>query len=241
VNRAVHQGTRRAHKSHGCWKYAHWFVEKFQGTAHSTEIVDLIMGFADDQAPGGRLMRWLMATFALIFLVCTIDACAGAEIRASSASVTDVVVRDQNDRKLHFYSDLVKDHIVAVNFIFTGCSTVCPIMGASFAHLQKLLGKSAGEVNLVSVSLDPLNDIPARLSEWSSKFGAKPGWTLVTGGKSEIDALLLSLGASAADPGSHAPLIVIIDDLHGGPWQRLDGLTDPAVLAQILRSRIKYP
>lgn len=159
-------------------------------------------------------------------------------VRALGPSVADVVVRDQHDRPLHFYRDLVKGRIVAVNFVFTGCSAVCPIMGASFAKLQTLLGPQAGEVSLVSVSLDPLTDTPAALLAWSRKFGAQPGWTLVTGGRPEMNALLASLGASATDPGSHAPLIVIIDDRHGGPWQRLDGLSDPAVVAQVLRQRI---
>jgi protein SCO1/2 len=140
---------------------------------------------------------------------------------------------------VHFYRDLVRGRIVAVNFIFTGCTSVCTVMGARFAKLQTLLAESATDVSLVSISIDPVNDTPARLSQWSRSLGAKPGWTLVTGSKADIDTLVKSLGASAADPGSHTPLVVIIDGLRGGPWQRLDGLADPATLAQVLRDRVK--
>lgn len=168
-------------------------------------------------------------------------ALAGRAGAGGNPRVADVPVRTQDGRTVRFYSDLVKGRVVAVNFIFTGCSTVCPLLGAGFANVQKQLGRQAREVGLVSVSIDPENDTPASLSEWSRKFGARPGWTLVTGGVPEMNELRASLGASAADPASHAPLVLIIDDLHGGPWQRLDGLADPAVIAQALRSRIEPP
>jgi protein SCO1/2 len=149
---------------------------------------------------------------------------------------TDVTVQTADGRTLRFYSDLVRGRVVAVNFIFTSCTTVCPLMGARFAQLQRLLekGSPAGEVSLISVSIDPATDTPARLAAWAARMGGRPGWTLVTGAKPDIDTLTRSLGAPASDPASHAPLIVVIDD-RNGRWLRLDGLTDPAKLARILR------
>ncbi|MDB5901554.1 MAG: hypothetical protein JWM26_432, partial [Betaproteobacteria bacterium] len=188
--------------------------KKIHGTASGAEVVGLIMGVADD-AP------------------------VKAAPQARSAPVADVAVRTQDDRPVNFYTDLVRGRIVAVNFIFTGCSSVCTVMGARFAKLQALLGDAAADVSLVSISIDPVNDTPARLSQWSRGLGAKPGWTLVTGAKADIDTLVKSLGSSAADPVAHAPLVVIIDGLHGSPMQRLDGLADPSVLAQVLRERVK--
>lgn len=188
-------------------------------------------------------MRLPIAVFALTCLAATGHDHASAQVRATArtASVADVVVRSQDDQALHFYRDLVQGRIVAVNFVFTSCTTMCPIMGVHFAKLQALLGEQAADVSLVSVSIDPVNDTPARLSEWSRNLGAKPGWSLVTGTKADIDTLVKSLGASAVNPSSHAPLVVIIDDVHGGPWQRLDGLADPAAIAQILRSHLERP
>ena len=161
--------------------------------------------------------------------------------------IPDVVVQTQDGRTLHFYSDLVKGRVVAINFIFTSCTTICPLMGVRFAHLQQILDRKKGghDVALISVSIDPLNDTPARLAAWAKKMGARPGWTLVTGAKPDLDALAQSLGASSANPTDHAPVVLIIDDRSrddrtkdDGPAaatrQRLDGLTDPARLAQIL-------
>jgi len=156
-----------------------------------------------------------------------------------AAPIADVEVRTQADRPMHFYRDLVKGRVVAVNFVFTSCSSVCPLMGVRFAQTQRLLGggADAAGIALISVSIDPATDTPQRLHAWADKMHAAAGWTLVTGAKSDIDALVQSLGASAADPASHAPLVLVIDDKHGGFRQRLDGLTEPATLARILRER----
>src|SRR5215212_6562671 len=102
----------------------------------------------------------------------------------SAAKIPDVTVQSHDGRSLHFYGDLVKGRVTVINFIFTSCTTVCPLMGVRFAQLQPLLPP---DVSLVSVSIDPATDTPERLAAWSRRLGAKPGWTLVTGTKPDID------------------------------------------------------
>lgn len=158
---------------------------------------------------------------------------AQAQQRPRTYSFPDVSVRTQSGEAVHFYRDLVKGRTVAVNFIFTSCTTVCPTMGITFSQVQRLLGKR--DVALVSVSIDPGNDTPQRLASWSRRFGAKPGWTLVTGNKSDIDALLKSLGLFSADPAAHSPVVLVGDDAHGR-WERIDGLAPAkAIVAAIDR------
>jgi len=178
--------------------------------------------------PDDKLRRRLLALIALAPLV---------PAGAAAANVADVAVRDQDGRELRFNRDLVKGRVVAINFVFTGCSAVCPLMGANFASVQQLLGDRAPQAALISVSIDPLNDTPAKLREWRDKFSKKQGWTLVTGRQNDMDRLLQSLGAAAPDPGSHAPFILIVDGVNGGPWLRMDGLADPAKVAAALRQR----
>jgi protein SCO1/2 len=156
----------------------------------------------------------------------------GAAPSGNAPRIKDLAVQTQDGRTVRFYSELVKGRVVAVNFIFTSCTTVCPLMGVRFARLQQILGPRQ-DISLISVSIDPANDTPARLASWAKSMGARPGWTLVTGAKSDLDALARSLGVSSASPADHAPLVLIIDDRRG-TWQRLDGLTDSAKLARIL-------
>src|SRR5689334_22964206 len=54
--------------------------------------------------------------------------------------IPEVEVLDQNGNALHFYSDLIKGKTVAINFIFTNCTTICPPLAATFARVQKEIG-----------------------------------------------------------------------------------------------------
>jgi cytochrome oxidase Cu insertion factor (SCO1/SenC/PrrC family) len=147
-------------------------------------------------------------------------------------SIPDAAVLDQNGRQLHFRSDLIDGRLVVVNFIFTSCTTVCSPMGANFAALQDRLG-SHTDVRLVSVSLDPSTDSPARLKAWSERFGAKPGWTLVTGSREEIDRLLKAFGVYTPDRFSHTP-ILIVGDGRRNLWTRTNGLLAPRKIAEMV-------
>ncbi len=59
-------------------------------------------------------------------------------------NIPDIEVLDQDGRKLHFYTDLVRGKTLALNFIFTTCTTICPPLGATFARVQKDLGERTG-------------------------------------------------------------------------------------------------
>ena len=152
----------------------------------------------------------------------------------SDLNIPDVTVLDQDGTPKRFYTDLVKDKVVAVNFVFTTCTTICPPMGANFAKLQKLLGERAGrDVHLISVSVDPTTDTPERMKAWGQKFGAAPGWTLVTGDREEITRLLKSLGVYTASISDHSPLVLLGNDARH-QWTRAYGLAAPAKLAELI-------
>jgi len=138
--------------------------------------------------------------------------------------IPDVEVLDQNGNALHFYSDLIKGKTVAINFIFTNCTTICPPLAATFARVQKEMGDRVGkDVHFISISVDPLTDTPERLKAWGAKFKAAPGWTFVTGDKQEIDKLLNALGASVSRREDHSPTVIVGNDLKG-VWTRTYGL-----------------
>ena len=146
----------------------------------------------------------------------------------------DVAVVDQDGRQAHFYSDLVRGKRVAINFVFTTCTTICPPMGANFERLQALLGARAGtDVRLLSISIDPATDTPERLKAWGARFHAGPGWTLLTGSKEELDRLLKAMGVFTADRASHAPVLLLGDD-RTGRWTRAYGLAPPAKIVELL-------
>lgn len=153
----------------------------------------------------------------------------------AGVTVPDVKLVDQDGKPVKFYTDLVKGQVVAMNFIFTSCGTICPPMGANFAKLQKLLGARPGgqKVRLISVSIDPGTDTPERLKAWAAKFGAGPGWALVTGNPDEVERLLKSLGVYSGLPDRHTPVVLVGNDA-SHQWTRAYGLAAPDKLADLI-------
>jgi protein SCO1/2 len=146
---------------------------------------------------------------------------------AAAAPIPDVWVTDQDGNKRRFYSDLVKGKVVAINFVFTSCAYICPMQGKTFGQLQASLGDRLGrDVHLVSVSTDPTTDTPERLKAWAAKFGARPGWTLVTGERAAMDELLLALTGDPAGQSKRSP-IALVGDLKKGALVRAYALAEP--------------
>lgn len=152
--------------------------------------------------------------------------------------IPDVEVLDQEGHALHFYSDLVKGKTVAINFIFTNCTTICPPLAATFARVQKEMGDKVGkDVHFISISVDPLTDTPERLKAWGAKFKAGDGWTFVTGNKPEMDKLLNALGASVSRREDHTPAVIVGNDVKG-VWTRTYGLARTSQLVGLIENVI---
>jgi protein SCO1 len=150
-------------------------------------------------------------------------------------SVPDVMVRDQNNRQIHFYSDLIKGKTVAINFIFTTCTTICPPMTANFARVQKIIqAQGRKDFSLISVSVDPENDTPEKLKAYAEMFHAKPGWTFVTGTRAELQPIWKAFnvfGGGAKE--DHAPTVVIGNDSRQ-TWTYASGLSSATRLAGVI-------
>jgi cytochrome oxidase Cu insertion factor (SCO1/SenC/PrrC family) len=152
--------------------------------------------------------------------------------------IPDVEVLDQEGNALHFYSDLIKGKTVAINFIFTNCTTICPPLAATFARVQREMGDKVGkDVHFISISVDPLTDTPERLKTWGAKFKAGAGWTFVTGTRQEMDKLLYALGASVSRREDHTPSVIIGNDVKG-VWTRTYGLAKTSLMVGLIEDVI---
>jgi protein SCO1/2 len=155
---------------------------------------------------------------------------AGALPPAVNVSLVDAPLLDQDGRPVQFARDVVGDRIVVVDFVFTTCTTICPILSAKLAGLQGRLGDRLGkEVGLVSVSIDPARDTPERLKAYAARFKARPGWTWVTGEPETVNKVLKGLGAYTPNFNEHPP-IMLVGDGRTGRWARFNGFPDPARL-----------
>jgi protein SCO1/2 len=181
-----------------------------------------------------RHPRTARLLFAASLLLCT-AALANDAGGTISLSLPDVVLRDQNGDRVRV-PELIRDRVVVMNFVFTSCTTICSPMGANFGELQTHVG--AG-VRLISVSIDPTADTPARLKKWSKQFHAGPSWTLLTGDGADVERLLKALGVYTPNRFAHAP-ILLVGDGTTGRWLRANGLAAPDDVVAMIR-RVHAP
>lgn len=154
----------------------------------------------------------------------------GVEAKPTKVKLHDLELVDQDGRKLKFASDVIGDRIVVIDTFFTTCGLICPILSSILMSLQDDLGGLQGkEVILISISVDPLTDIPPRLKEYSRQWKAKPGWVFLTGDKQTVDRVLTGLGLYAADYTAH-PSMMLVGDGKNGSWTRFYGFASPGQL-----------
>lgn len=93
----------------------------------------------------------------------------------------------------------LRGKVLLVTFVFTTCSDSCPILTAKLAEIGRALGSDFGtRYAFVAITVDPLNDTPARLRTYAASFGADtPGWHFLTGTPSDISEVVRRYGAYA--------------------------------------------
>ena len=140
-----------------------------------------------------------------------------------SISLPDTVLVTQNGEQGRLDSDIVAGRIVVMDFVYTSCTTVCPVLSATLGQVQaRLDGRIGSEVMLVSISVDPVRDTPARLKAYAKKLRAGDGWVWLTGDKQVVDGVLRQLGAYSPNFEDH-PSMVLVGDAEGGDWARFLG------------------
>lgn len=107
---------------------------------------------------------------------------------------------------------LLRGRVTAVQLMFTGCSATCPIQGAVFAAAQQQLANESAELQLVSISIDPLGDDLKALQTWLQRFEANPQrWTAAVPNHKGADQLLNFLRGRATGADRHTPQTYIFD------------------------------
>ena len=154
---------------------------------------------------------------------------------------TNVAVNTHDGRTLRFYGDLLKGKIVLINFFYSDCGAICPLVTDNLCAVQTLLGPRVGrDIFMVSISLQPQHDTPARLAEYAKSHGIGPGWLLLTGKPNDIELLRHRLGfvdsdaTLDADPEQHLGTVRIANEpMHR--WAMSPGLLDPAAIVRAVK------
>lgn len=160
----------------------------------------------------------------------------------------DVELITQDNEKVHFYTDLVKDKRVVIQFMFTRCKDICPVITHHLAAAQRLLnGRVGRDIFFYSISLSPEEDSPKDLKAYAkSHHVGGPGWTFLTGKPEDILRLRKSLGFFYNDPeedadrNNHSGMLVVgTEPLMR--WTMCEGGANPKWIATVIQTEADAP
>jgi protein SCO1/2 len=152
--------------------------------------------------------------------------------RAAQIFFSDRRLLTQRGEEVAFYTDVLRDKVVLIDFIYTQCTDSCPTQTARLAQVQSLLGRRVGHgVSLISISIDPEHDTPQRRQDYAARFGAGDGWLFLTGSKANVDDVLRRIGQLTPTREAHTTLF-ILGNVTTGHWMKLHPDAAPEEIAR---------
>lgn len=147
-----------------------------------------------------------------------------ADVRRSVSdyAIPNVTLVREDGKRVELAAELDDGRPLVMNFIYTSCTTICPMNSQVFEQFQDDLGDVGGSVHLVSISIDPEQDTPARLRAYAAQFHAGKGWNHYSGTVAASIAVQRAFNAYRGDKMSHVPL-TLVRAAPGKPWVRFDG------------------
>lgn len=151
----------------------------------------------------------------------------------------DVPLLDQDGRRVRLQQGLIDGRTVVINFMFTGCQTVCPPQTALLREALRRLSERGSTRGLLVLSLtvDPLADGPAQLRAFGQRYqlpiGLANGWVLLTGSPADVARLLAAFDVQTGAPGDH-PSLLWLGHAPSGRWTRSSSLNPPDALVALV-------
>ena len=137
-------------------------------------------------------------------------------------TVPDVSLVRQDGARVKLREELNDGRPVVLAFIFTSCTTVCPLTSHTLSELQTRLGSERDRVHLVSITIDPEQDTPARLRAYAKTFNAGPEWQHYTGTHEASESAQRAFDVYRGAKMDHSPA-TLVRPAPGAPWVRIDG------------------
>ena len=188
------------------------------------------------------------ALAALLSMAATADAGAAADPHAAHRAavsaagplrsiahyrIPDVELTRDDGQVVGLDRELDDGRPVVLAFIYTSCASICPLTSQTLEGIQRRLGPERDRVHLVSVSIDPDADTPARLREYAQNFHAGPEWQHYTGTRAASEAVQRAFSVYRGDKMSH-PAAIFVRAAAGAAWIRMDGFpTADQVFAEL--------
>ena len=169
-----------------------------------------------------------------------VDTSPGYARQVANYRIPELSLVGSDGRSVGFSQELDDGRPVVLNFIFTTCTAVCPVLSQSMAEFRRKLGKEGEKLHMISVSIDPEQDTPARLGAYAARFKADASWSFYTGTTSSSVTLQKAFQAYFGDKMHHRPMTFMRSG-PGQPWARLEGFATPDDLLKEYRLLVAAP
>lgn len=137
------------------------------------------------------------------------------ERREVRIPIRDFSLTDQSNKIFKFHS--FKGRVLLVDFAYTTCPDVCPLMTAAMRSVQDELTPAERKlVHLIMVTTDPEIDSPAVLASYAKRYHVDlSNWSFLTGDEPSLAQVWKNFGVGvkkiARGLVDHTPLTAIID------------------------------
>jgi protein SCO1 len=182
------------------------------------------------------LRRRTIVGAALLSIICP-SVWAKSQKWLAQPVLDELHLLDQDGKPWRLYEDLIRGRIVVINFIFTGCVTVCPPQTALLRQFRKQLDADSRDVLLLSLTVDPLHDQPQQLREFASRYnislGAEHNWLMLTGSMRDMAQVLTAFDANSISPSEH-PALLWVGNEPRQRWTRSSSLNSAQTLLRLI-------
>ncbi len=161
-----------------------------------------------------------------------------ARQRIQRLHLPNVPLVTHDGKRVMFYDDLIKNKVVSLNFFFTKCDEICPLVMANLAKVQKLLGADVGtKIFMYSFTLKPEEDDVEAIRHYRQTLNARPGWTFLTGKPADLETIRRGIGFTYPDPAIDKDKTQHIGNVRYGNeplmlWGACPGMAHPGFVAE---------
>lgn len=180
---------------------------------------------------------------ALLLMLAAFTATAGdapprpAPNAAAAHYFAGLALVDQHGSKVDLYQDLMRGKVVVINSFFATCHGSCPVMIATFRKIEDAF-KDDDNISLISITVDPANDTPAKLDEYAKNVNARKQWHFLTGTPQQVQTALAKFGLAVDVRDNHSN-VVMVGNLNTGLWKKVLGVAESGKVIDAVRSVVE--
>lgn len=148
-------------------------------------------------------------------------------------TIPAVELTNQHGDRVEIQDLITVERPVIVQFIFTSCKTICPMLTSTLAQAQDRIRRIKRGTKIVSISIDPEFDTPRRLLEYSSSHNAGGDWLFLTGSRETVRTVLGAFDAryEGENKMNHRPY-TFMKGPNSPMWLRIDGLASASQIVE---------